>query len=78
MTTHTPATMRADTHRKHIRDFWYHAAVYVFVIAILVILDITGGTTSSREILGMDWAYWVALPWGLGLAGHAIWAYLTD
>lgn len=66
-----PALERAELHVKLVRDFFYHLMVYVFVGALLVIIDLSvesGGST----VLGLDWAYWVILFWGLGVAGHAI------
>lgn len=65
------------TQRKAVRDFLYHFIVYVFVVAILVIVDVQGGTAGDA-ILGLDWAYWVALAWGLGLAGHAVYAFMGE
>lgn len=63
--------------RKAVRDFLYHSIVYVFVVAMLVIVDVRAGTAGGA-ILGLDWAYWVALAWGLGLAGHAVYAFMGD
>lgn len=44
--------------------FWIHFAVYIAVMALLVTLDWRDG--------GGWWAYWPALGWGLGIAGHAL------
>ena len=71
MSESDPALERAELHVKLARDFFYHLMVYVFVGALLVIIDLradTGGDT----VLGLDWAYWVILFWGLGVVGHAI------
>ena len=57
--------------RKAVADFMYHFMVYVFVGALLVILDVRAGT-ADNAVLGLDWAYWVLLFWGMGVAGHAI------
>lgn len=65
------------TRRTRVRDFLYHAMVFVFVCGLLVILDVRGGT-ADNAILGLDWAFWVIGAWGLGLAGHAIWAWFGD
>lgn len=70
-------TQREAAHRKAVRDFLYHFMVYVFVVVLLVILDVREGS-GSGAILGMDWAYWVILFWGLGVAGHAIYAFMGD
>jgi hypothetical protein len=50
---------------------------YVFVSALLIIVDRRGGT-GDRAVLGLDWAYWVILFWGLGVVGHAISAFVGD
>ncbi len=72
-----PALERAKKHVKHVRDFSYHLMTYVFVSALLVIIDRRGGT-GDQAVLGLDWAYWVILFWGLGVAGHAISVFLGD
>lgn len=49
---------------------WWHIAAYVVVNVFLWALDyVTGG--------GIQWAFWVTIAWGVGLAFHAI-AYLID
>ena len=70
-TEHRPAT------RTRLRDFFYHLVVYVFVGGLFVILDVRAGT-GEGAVLGMDWAYWVLLFWGLGLAAHAVYAVFGD
>lgn len=62
---------------KVIRDFMYHLMVFLFVSGLLVILDVRAGV-GDMAVLGMDWAYWVVLFWGIGLAGHAIYAFFGD
>ena len=76
MTEKDAALRRAETHVKHIRDFYYHLMVFVFVAALLVIIDVAGGANAG--FLGMDFAYWVILPWSLGVAGHAIYAFFGE
>ena len=71
MTQDDPALKRAEHHVKLVRDFYYHLMTYVFVCALLVIVDVNGGS-SGNTVLGLDWAYWVILFWGLGVVGHAI------
>jgi hypothetical protein len=46
-------------------DVLIHAAVFVAVNAFLWIQDIALGG-------GLDYAYWVTIPWGIGLVVHAI------
>jgi hypothetical protein len=72
-----PALEAAKAHLKAVRDFMYHLMVFIFVCGLLVILDVRAGTNSGA-VLGLDWAYWVILFWGIGVGGHAIWAFLGD
>jgi hypothetical protein len=66
----------ARRHVGRVRDFFYHLMVFVFVNAVLVILDLR--VEGATPVLGLDWAYWVILFWGLGLAGHAIWVFFGE
>ena len=65
-----PALALAEQHVKAVRDFFYHLMVFVMVNALMVIIDLRA--TGDQAVLGLDWAYWLILFWGLGLAGHAI------
>lgn len=47
------------------RDFFYHLAVFLFVLAIL---GLTAGVTSLAFM-------WVAILWGFTVATHAVYAY---
>lgn len=67
----------AKKHLKAIRDFMYHLMVFLFVNGLLVILDVRAGT-GDQAVLGLDWAYWVILFWGVGLVGHGIYAFFGD
>ncbi len=66
-----PALGRAERHVKSVRDFWYHVMTYAFVNTLLVILDRRVGP-GEQAFLGLDFAYWVMLFWGLGVVGHAV------
>ncbi len=72
-----PALDRARDHVKHVRDFLYHLMIYVFVNGLFVILDVRAGL-GPQPVLGLDWAYWVILFWGIGLIAHAIYAFMDD
>lgn len=74
-TTGTLDATRRDLKAK--RDFFYHLMVFLFVCGMLVILDVRAGT-SAGAVLGLDWAYWVILFWGIGLVGHGIYAFFGD
>jgi hypothetical protein len=49
---------------------------YVFVNALMIILDRRDG--SAGNFLGLDWAYWLIIGWGLGVAGHAISVFFDE
>ncbi len=57
------------------RDFWYHLMTYVFMNTLLVMLDRRVGP-GEQAFLGLDFAYWVILFWGLGVVGHAVFVFL--
>jgi hypothetical protein len=77
MTEADGARKRAEEHVKTVRDFLYHLMVFVFVNGLLVILDLRG-EAGDGAVMGLDWAYWVILFWGLGLVGHAIYAFMGN
>jgi hypothetical protein len=74
MTQEAPISARARKHAKDVRDFWYHLITFVFVNALLVIVDLRGGA-GEGTILGLDWAYWLILFWGFGLVAHAVYVF---
>ena len=61
---------RARERAKSLTDLMWHTGAFVIVNAFLWTMDIVGGG-------GLEWAYWVTIPWGLGLAFHAL-AYWID
>ena len=71
------ALQKAEAHVKMVRDFLYHLMTYLFVCVLLVIFDL-GADTGGSAVLGLDWAYWVILGWGLGVAGHAIYVFVGE
>jgi hypothetical protein len=55
------------------RDFaslMWHIGFYLVINAFLWTQDIAAGG-------GLDYAYWVTVPWGIGLAAHIV-AYLVE
>lgn len=61
---------RAQKRVKEYTDVMWHAATYVIVNVFLWGIDLVGGD-------GVNWAYWVTISWGIGLAFH-IASYLID
>jgi hypothetical protein len=49
------------------RDFGWHFATYVIINGFLVFIWSIGG--------GGFWPIWVIVPWGIGLAFHAWYAF---
>lgn len=61
---------RARKHAKELTDLVWHAGTFLIINTFLWSLDIIGGG-------GVDWAYWVTLGWGIGLAFHAL-SYIVE
>lgn len=76
MTQDDPALERTKKHVKDVRDFYYHLMTFVFVNAMMIIIDLR--VDAGGGFLGLDWAYWMILGWGLGIAGHAISVFFGD
>ena len=66
-----PCLQRSRKHLEAVRNFMYHLMTFVFVSALLVILDVRGGT-GSGSVFGLDWAYWVMLFWGAAVGWHGV------
>jgi len=49
---------------------------YVLVNAMMVAIDLR--VDAGGGFLGLDWAYWMVLGWGFGIAGHAISVFFGD
>lgn len=65
-----PGLERTREYVKEVRDFWYHLMVYVLTNALLIAIDRSGGANSG--FLGLDFAHFIIIGWGFGVAGHAI------
>lgn len=70
MTDEDPALERARQRAKELTDFYRHVLTYVVVNAMLVVIDLLDGGTGDG-FLGLDWAYWPIIGWGIGLIIHA-------
>lgn len=67
--TNSTPQERANKRVRSFTDLMWHVATFVIVNGFLWAIDLTQG--------GADWAYWVTLGWGIGLAFHVV-AYLLD
>jgi hypothetical protein len=56
---------RAMVRRRHVRDFFYHLVVYLFILAMLFVVSGVSGAL-----------VWVMLVWGLAVALHGVYAFL--
>ena len=61
---------RAQKRVKEFTDLMWHLATFVIINAFLWGIDISQGS-------GVDWAYWVTISWGIGVAFHVA-AYVLD
>jgi hypothetical protein len=52
-------------HVRAIKGFYSHAITYVFVIALLFVINFISYS-------GYIWAWWPALGWGIGLLSHGV------
>lgn len=71
------AQEQANRHIRHVRDFFYHLVVFVFVNTLMVVIDVRGGT-GGQPVLGLDFAYWLIIFWGFGILGHAVYVFFGD
>jgi hypothetical protein len=57
---------RSKARNRRVRDFFYHLAVYLFVLTILFVAS------------GVSGAFvWLLLLWGFAVALHGIYAYFS-
>ena len=60
---------RVEPAERPFRDLAAHATAFLVVNALLWAQDIAAGG-------GLEYAYWTTIPWGVGLAAHALAYYL--
>lgn len=61
MVTSDPRKRRAA----EVREFVLHLIVFVVANTFIVLQDLAISD-------GLQWAYWVFVPWGIGLIAHAV------
>jgi hypothetical protein len=52
--------------QKRIRDFFYHLVVYLFMLALLLVI----GSASGALV-------WIGLVWGFAVALHRVYAFFS-
>lgn len=65
----TPET-RAQRRVKNFTDVMWHLATFVIINGFLWFIDLRNDA--------LDWAYWVTVAWGIGLAFHIAYALIGD
>src|SRR5436309_2502624 len=60
--------LRARARVQQLRNFYVHAAVYVFVNLLLLLINLLTDASSL-------WFYWPLLGWGIAVAVHAFLVY---
>jgi len=66
-----PTTGRSRKRVNQLRSIYIHLAIYLVVNIGLFALDLAQGD-------GLQWAQWVALGWGIGLAAHAVIVFVFE
>lgn len=69
------AMERARQRARQLRDFYGHLITYVVICALLVAIDLVTGDTGPT-FLGLNWAYWPIIGWGIAVLIHAISVFL--
>ena len=73
MTSPDPALERARSRAKELREFYSHLVTYLVICTLLVIVDLANeDPTNSEVFIGLNWAFWPVIGWGVFVAIHAI------
>lgn len=67
----TSPEQRARKRVKEFTDVMWHVATFVIINGFLWAIDIVQGE-------GVQWAFWVTIAWGIGLAFHVAAYLLSD
>jgi len=70
------ARERAKKRVADVRDFFGHLIAYLIANGIMVFVDLRD--TGDSQFLGLDWAYWSIIPWGIGLLIHALVVFVFE
>ena len=65
-----PAESRAAHRAGALTGVLWHVATFLIVNAFLWFVDLQQG--------GLEWAYWVTASWGIAVAFHAAWYFITE
>jgi len=68
---HDRAMERARTRARQLRRFYGSLVTYVLVCALLLVIDLATGS-SGDTFIGLNWAYWPILGWGVFVLMHGV------
>ena len=71
------AYTRARRRVKEVRDFYGHLALYLIVNGVFVLIDLLDGD-DGETFLGLDWAYFMLIGWGVFVLGHFFSVFVFD
>ncbi len=61
------AEQRARKRVKKVRDFYGHVLIYLLANTVMVLVDVADGSTGDDRFIGLDWAYFPLVGWGIFL-----------
>lgn len=73
---HDQAMKRARQRARQLRDFYGHLVSYVLVCTLLVVIDLATQASAAPTFVGLNWAYWPIIGWGIAVVIHAISVFL--
>jgi 2TM domain len=69
-TEETTAEIRAARRAGALTGVLWHATTFLIINGLLWFVDLQQG--------GLEWAYWVTVMWGIALAFHAAWYFISE
>lgn len=58
---------RARKRVREVRDFYGHVMIYLLANTVMVLVDLADGSTGDDRFIGLDWAYFPLIGWGIFL-----------
>jgi hypothetical protein len=76
MTEQDPAMEKARARAHELKDFYKHLITYILVCGLLVVIDLADRDVGAGTFLGLNWAYWPIIGWGIAVVIHALSVFL--
>ena len=76
MTEQDPAMEKALARARELKDFYKHLITYVLVCGLLVVIDLADSDVGADTFVGLNWAYWPIIGWGIAVLIHALSVFL--